>query len=46
LFAGAGVKPILAAAPKGIEALNAVQPSEFRKRLALGAFALTHRWWI
>ncbi|SMO54759.1 squalene/phytoene synthase family protein, partial [Paracoccus laeviglucosivorans] len=31
LFAGAGVKPILAAAPKGIEALNAVQPSEFRK---------------
>ena len=46
LFPGAGVKLILDAAPKGIEALAAAQPSEFRKRLALGAFALTHRWWI
>lgn len=45
LFAGAGVAGILDAAPKGIAALAAVQPSEFRKRLALSAFALTHRWW-
>lgn len=46
LFAGAGIRRVLDAAPKGIPALAAVQPSEFRKRLALGAFALTHRWWI
>lgn len=45
LFAGAGVRPVLAAAPQGIEALAAATPSEFRRRLALGAFALTHRWW-
>lgn len=46
LFAGAGVRPVLRAAPQGIEALAQTSPSEFRKRLALGAFALTHRWWI
>lgn len=46
LFSGAGVKPTLDAAPHGIEALARIAPSEFRKRLALGAFALTHRWWI
>ncbi|MGA0615170.1 squalene/phytoene synthase family protein [Paracoccus sp. KR1-242] len=46
LFPGAGVKLVLDAAPNGLEALAAAQPSEFRKRLALGAFALTHRWWI
>ncbi|MTH77513.1 squalene/phytoene synthase family protein [Paracoccus aestuariivivens] len=45
-FAGAGVKPALEAAPKGIEALAATVPSEFRKRYALGMFTLTHRWWI
>ncbi|MDS9468372.1 squalene/phytoene synthase family protein [Paracoccus sp. MBLB3053] len=46
LFPGAGIAAILATAPTGIEALAAAQPSEFRKRLALGAFTLTHRWWI
>ncbi len=46
LFAGAAVKPLLRAAPQGIAALPGVSPSEFRRRLALGAFALTHRWWL
>ncbi|WP_134679291.1 squalene/phytoene synthase family protein [Paracoccus ravus] len=46
LFPGAGTKLVLGEAPKGLEALAAAQPSEFRKRLALGAFALIHRWWI
>ena len=47
LFPGAGVDPVLRAAPKGIEALAALPvPSEFRRRLALGAFSLTHRWWL
>ncbi|MEF9605164.1 hypothetical protein O4J55_23715, partial [Paracoccus sp. PXZ] len=46
LFPGAGVRVALQAAPQGIEALAAAAPSEFRRRLALGAFALTHRWWI
>lgn len=47
LFGGAGVKPVLDAAPQGVEALAATpHPSEFRRRLALGAFALTHRWWM
>lgn len=46
LFAGAGAGPALAAAPQGLEALAAAQPSEFRRRLALGAFVLTHRWWM
>ncbi|REF72429.1 MULTISPECIES: squalene/phytoene synthase family protein [Paracoccus] len=46
LFAGAGVRAALRAAPRGIEALAGAAPSEFRRRLALGAFALTHRWWI
>lgn len=46
LFAGAQVRPALAAAPLGIEALGAARPSEFRKRLALIQLGLTHRWWI
>lgn len=46
LFPGAGVRQTLQAAPAGIEALAQAVPSEFRRRLALGAFALTHRWWI
>ncbi|RQP04812.1 MAG: hypothetical protein D1H97_15945 [Paracoccus sp. BP8] len=46
LFAGAGTRAVLQAAPRGIEALAGAGPSEFRRRLALGAFALTHRWWI
>ena len=46
LFPGAQVKLVLEAAPQGIEVLAAAQPSEFRKRLALTRFALTHRWWI
>lgn len=36
----------LSAAPRGIEALAAVQPSEFRRRLALTRFALRQRWWL
>lgn len=46
LFSGAGVKSVLAAAPRGIGALVTTVPSEFRRRLALGAFALTQRWWM
>lgn len=46
LFPGPGVRAILRAAPHGIEALAGVAPSEFRRRYALGAFALTHRWWV
>jgi len=46
LFPGAQVKAVLEAAPRGIEALAGAQVSEFRKRLALTRFALTHRWWI
>ena len=47
LFPGPGVDPVLRAAPKGIKALAALPvPSEFRRRLALGAFSLTHRWWL
>lgn len=46
LFGGAGAGRVLAAAPQGLEALAAAQPSEFRRRLALGGFALTHRWWM
>ncbi|WP_104491017.1 squalene/phytoene synthase family protein [Paracoccus denitrificans] len=46
LFPGAGVRAALQAAPRGVEALAGAAPSEFRRRLALGAFALTHRWWI
>lgn len=46
LFAGAQVRPALAAAPLGIEALAAARPSEFRRRLALMQFGLTHRWWL
>jgi len=46
LFAGAGVRAVLQAAPRGAQALAGAAPSEFRRRLALGAFALTHRWWI
>ncbi|MFT4013292.1 MAG: squalene/phytoene synthase family protein [Paracoccus sp. (in: a-proteobacteria)] len=46
LFPGAGLRAVLEAAPRGIEALAAAGPSEFRKRLALTRFALTHRWWI
>ena len=46
LFPGAQVKAVLEAAPRGIEALAGAQVSEFRKRLALTRFALTHRWWV
>ncbi|QRZ14025.1 squalene/phytoene synthase family protein [Paracoccus methylovorus] len=46
LFPGAGIQAALQAAPQGIEALAGAAPSEFRRRLALGAFALGHRWWI
>lgn len=46
LFSGASLRPVLDAAPHGVEALLAVSPSEFRRRLALGGFAVTHRWWI
>ncbi|WP_347268544.1 squalene/phytoene synthase family protein [Paracoccus sp. (in: a-proteobacteria)] len=46
LFAGAAIRPVLAAAPQGLEALASATPSEFRRRLALGAFALTHRWCV
>ncbi|MFC3568910.1 squalene/phytoene synthase family protein [Paracoccus sp. TOH] len=45
LFPGAGIRAVLQAAPRGIEALAGVAPSEFRRRLALGGFALTQRWW-
>lgn len=46
LFAGAQVRLALDAAPQGIEALAAAQPSEFRKRLAVMRLALTRRWWM
>ncbi|QFQ86903.1 hypothetical protein F8A10_05355 [Paracoccus kondratievae] len=46
LFPGAGLRAVLDAAPKGIEALASAVPSEFRRRFTLGAFSLTHRWWI
>ena len=46
LFPGTGIRSILDAASHGIEALAATQPSEFRKRLALMRFSLTHRWWL
>lgn len=45
-FPGAGVRRVLNAAPQGDEALAHAVPSEFRRRLALGVFALTHRWWL
>lgn len=44
LYPGPAAGAILAAAPRGIEALADAAPSEFRRRLALGRFALTHRW--
>ncbi|WP_323717399.1 squalene/phytoene synthase family protein [Paracoccus aminovorans] len=46
LFSGVGARAALEAAPRGIEALAGAQPSEFRKRLALTRFAVSHRWWI
>lgn len=47
LYPGPDPRAILRAAPRGIEALAGLaRPSEFRRRLALGRFALTGRWWV
>ena len=47
LYPGPAPRAVLRAAPRGIEALaGGARPSEFRRRLALGRFALTGRWWV